>query len=194
MKYKFDDCGHIREMPYPHVEKGKFRCDICFWDNWHERLADKGVQVIADGATKQTRLFKILGCGHIQEMNVNAVMDGYFVCRTCNETAMAKPSNLYLLRMIAPEFEWLKLGYAKNINRRVKQYALPSTVAVEQLYIVPTDTGEEARNMETAIKKKFYKDNLNGETMKQWHRLSGFTECFKISSRKIMINELQLYG
>ena len=72
--------------------------------------------------------------------------------------------------------------------------ALPSTVAVEQLYIVPTDTGEEARNMETAIKKKFYKDNLDGETMKQWHRLSGFTECFKISSRKIMINELELHG
>ena len=181
--YQFRGCGHVKEITTASVRKGTFHCDVCFWDDVDGILNIRGLKILDRGKKSDSRLFQLLDCGHIQDIALRNAKDGSFVCHECDETWYTLPSNLYLLRMIAPDFEWLKLGYAKVVETRVQQYRLTDNTIVEPLVVVPTHTGEEAIRIEKLLERKHKARKLDPTQMRQWHRNSGFTECYPISLR-----------
>lgn len=181
--YQFKECGHVKEITTASVRKGTFHCDVCFWDDVDGILKRRGLKILDRGKKSDSRLFQLLDCGHIQDIALRNAKDGSFVCHECDETWYTLPSNLYLLRMIAPNFEWLKLGYAKVVETRVQQYRLTDNTIVEPLVVVPTHTGEEAIRIEKLLERKHKARKLDPTQMRQWHRNSGFTECYPIALR-----------
>ena len=162
---------------------GTFHCDVCFWHDVNDVLNKRGLKILDHGKKGDSRLFQFLDCGHIQDIALQNAKDGSFVCHECDDTFYTLPSNLSLLRMIAPDFEWLKLGYAKVIETRVKQYRLADNTIVEPLAVLPTKTGEEALRIEKLLERKYKAQKLEPARMRQWHRNSGFTECYPINLR-----------
>jgi predicted RNA-binding Zn-ribbon protein involved in translation (DUF1610 family) len=171
--YQFKACEHTKEIPTAHVRKGTFHCDVCFWDDVDAVLSNRRLKILDRGKKGDSRLFQFLDCGHIQDIELQRAKDGSFVCHECDETFYTLPSNLYLLHMIAPDFEWLKLGYAKVVETRVKQYRLPHNTIVEPLAVVPTQTGEAALKLEKLLERKHKDKKLEPMRMRRWHRIVG---------------------
>lgn len=139
--YQFKDCGHVKEITTASVRNRTFHCDVCFWDDVDNVLTKRGLKIIDKGAKGHSRLFQFLDCGHVQDIELQNAKDGSFVCHECDDTFYTLPSNVYLLRLIAPNFEWLKLGYAKVVETRIRQYRLSLGVIAEPLAVLPTSTG-----------------------------------------------------
>lgn len=188
--YQFKDCGHVKEITTASVRNRTFHCDVCFWDDVDNVLTKRGLKIIDKGAKGDSRLFQFLDCGHVQDIELQKAKDGSFVCHECDDTFYTLPSNVYLLRIIAPDFEWLKLGYAKIVETRIRQYRLPLGVIAEPLAVLPTSTGEEALKIEKKLERKYKAQKLSATKMKKWHRNSGFTECYPINLREALEHEI----
>ena len=137
-------------------------------------------------------MFEFVDCGHIRDMDLSKAKDGSFVCHQCDETSYTLPSNIYLLKISTATFEWLKFGYAKVIETRIKQYGLPKSAKVHILSTFPTLTGEHAIKIEKTIERKYKTHILNSVVMRKFHTQSGFTECYPISLRAEMEAELSI--
>jgi predicted RNA-binding Zn-ribbon protein involved in translation (DUF1610 family) len=188
--YQFKDCGHVKEITTASVRNRTFHCDVCFWDDVDNVLTKRGLKIIGKGAKGDSRLFQFLDCGHVQDIELQKAKDGSFVCHECDDTFYTLPSNVYLLRIIAPDFEWLKLGYAKIVETRIRQYRLPLGVIAEPLAVLPTSTGEEALKIKKKLEWKYKAQKLSATKMKKWHRNSGFTECYPINLREALEHEI----
>ena len=188
--YEFKNCGHVKEITTASIRNGTFHCEICFWDGVDDVLTKRGLKVIDKGAKIGSRLFMLIGCGHIQDIDLQSAKGGTFVCHECNDTSYTLPSNVYLLRIYTPEFEWLKLGYAKVVETRIRQYGLSRDAITEPLAILPRASGEEAVKTEKMIEAKYKANKLDPKLMKKWHTIGGFTECYPMELRQKLESEI----
>jgi len=180
-QYQFRSCGHVREITTANVRSNTFHCDKCFWEDKSQVLEQRGLTLLGKVDVRDKYLFKIIQCGHIREISLSNAIDGSYVCHECEDTWYTSPSNVYLLRMTLADHCWLKLGVAKVIKTRIKQYGLPSATVVEPLFVLPTDTGKQALSIESQLNKEFGQFRYLPDQMKRWHRYSGFTECYPVS-------------
>lgn len=176
--YQFIECGHTQEITTSSVRNGTFHCKFCFRGELHEKFASQGLALLGPGSNTNRRTFQIISCGHVQEIEVSSAKVGKFACHVCDDTSWTKPSNVYLLRLSVNQFTWVKLGYAKNVIARLKQYGLPSIVEVQPVFSRTFSTGEAAFKFEQSIERIFADRKLPAVEMKKWHRLNGFTECY----------------
>jgi hypothetical protein len=90
------------------------------------------------------------------------------------------------------EFDWLKLGYSKDIPSRIKGYGLSDECSCKILKIIYYDTGRSAKAKELSIHAKFKeKYRLDQSYMKRFHKLNGFTECYQIGAKKLLLSEFE---
>ena len=188
--YQFKDCGHVKEITTASIRNNTFHCDVCFWDDVDNTLERRGLRILDKGRKGDSRLFQFLDCGHVQDIALQNAKDGSFVCHECDETFYTLPSNIYLLRIAVPDFEWLKLGYSKVLETRIKQYRLSGGAIVEPLAILPTTSGEEALKIEKMLERKYKTHKLNPTVMKQWHTNSGHTECYPMALKDDLEKEI----
>jgi len=106
---------------------------------------------------------------------------GYFCCNTCEETYRTQPSNVYLLHIKNGSDEWLKLGYAKNVNTRINQYGLPPGAVVTDVVVTAFATGSDAHEYEEALHAQFKRKKLSQKRAKELGMVSGFTECYPVN-------------
>lgn len=192
-KYQFRSCGHVKEITTANVRLKAFHCDVCFWEDKNEILQRRGVVLLGTSHTRDKYLFKFIQCGHIREIALKNAMDGSFVCHECEDTWYTQPSNVYLLQMTIASESWLKLGVAKVVETRVKQYGLPSATKVEPLSVVATQSGQHALRIESQLNQEFGQFRYSPDDMKRWHRYSGFTECYPVSLLPSLQKALEAY-
>jgi hypothetical protein len=111
---------------------------------------------------------------------------GSFLCHTCEDYFYTLPSNAYLLHIKVGPDEWLKLGYARNVDFRISKYGLPSEAEVSALVTKPFDTGKEAQEFERSLHKRYKRKRLKPADMADFHTKSGQTECYPV----IMVDRL----
>ena len=129
-----------------------------------------------------------LECGHEQEIHTYAMRNGNFNCQTCEDTSRTLPSYVYLLHIINGEHEFLKLGYAKNIDLRVGYYGLPETAIVNHVTALRFETGNEAHEFETALHSCMKSEQLSERKAKLYGMTrNGHTECYPVD----MLDKLQ---
>ena len=84
----------------------------------------------------------------------------------------------------------MKLGYAKVIDTRIRQYRLSQGAIAEPLAVLSTSTGQEALKIEKMLERKYKTQKLSATKMKKWHRSSGFTECYPMSLREALERDI----
>jgi hypothetical protein len=149
--------------------------------------ADQGAEITGAESNARRHIYR-LECGHEQEVSVSHMRVGNFRCQTCYDTSRTLPSYVYLLHIINGEHEFLKLGYAKNIDLRVVQYGLPETAIVNHVTALNFATGNEAHEFEAALHSCMKSEQLSERKAKSYGMtLSGHTECYPVD----MLDKLQ---
>jgi hypothetical protein len=183
-------CGHEQELTIGNMRKGKFRCHTCLELKLKAEAAAQGAEVLESGKERHYRLYR-LACGHKQQVHTKDMRIGEFCCQTCEDTSRTLPSYVYLLKIRNGSNEWLKLGYAKNIDSRISRYGLPKTATVEHVTAVRFATGSEAHEFEAALHQK-YKEHLltKGKAKSLGMEKSGFAECYPVEMLDELLKEL----
>jgi hypothetical protein len=180
-------CGHEQETQTGAIRKGQVRCQTCMQQKLRDEAAQQGCELVGAGRNHRCRLY-LLPCGHEQEAQTGKMRKGIFRCQICEDYYYTQPSQAYLLHIKVGADEWLKLGYAKNVDNRVTRYGLPSDADVNVLATIPFDTGKEALEFEQSLHKKHKRKRLRAKDMLDFHTGGGSTECYPLT----MVEKLML--
>jgi len=183
-------CGHQQEVQLDAMRKGGFRCAVCLAEKLNEEAAAQGCKLLGSGRNANFRLYE-LSCGHQQEVHTGAMRAGIFLCQKCEETSRTLPSNVYLFHIKLDSDEWLKLGYAKEVNIRASQYGLSEGVELTTLYCLPFNTGNEAHAIEADIHKRYRQKRLRKKQMMDFHTKGGFNECYPVTMLETLLAEFE---
>lgn len=172
-------CGHDQEVSTHQMRTGGFRCQSCFELKLQAEAKLQNSTLLGPGTTAYYRTYR-LGCGHRQEVGTSEMRDGQFRCQTCEEYSYTLPSNAYLLHIQVGADEWLKLGYAKDVEFRSSQYGLPENAVVSILAIREFATGLEAVRFEKSLHKRYRNQRLSSVEVADFHASSGRNECYPV--------------
>jgi len=190
--YQFNKCGHEQEISPGAVRKGKdFKCGQCHQQTLEKEAKDAGLSLIGAGRDANHRTYQFNICEHEQEIQASNVRARNFLCNKCEETSRDLPSHVYLLDIQVDEENWLKLGYAKTISTRIKQYGLSGSTKITKLVVINYATGREAHEYEASLQKKYRCRRLPVERMEEFHTKSGAGECYPLSMLDILMKELE---
>lgn len=190
--FKIAKCGHFKEISNRHAFTGAYDCRECLDEKYSNYAKECGLEYIGDCVPpkKDRRLFK-LPCGCTVVLAPYAVKMKSWSCRVHDRTAFNQPSAIYLMEIYNTESgqHFLKLGFSKDSNLRIKQYNLPDGFEVSELILIKTDDWQTACDLEKALHKKYkyfriHKSYISG-IMK-----SGFTECYPIFMKDVLMDEL----
>ena len=189
--YQFKDCKHEQHIRISHVRENKnFKCEKCFQNKLIGEANSVDLTLLGPGRDRQYRLYRFNRCGHKQEITTGSVRRDGFICTECGGTSRTLPSHVYLLNIQFVEERWLKLGYAKTIDTRIKGYGLPKSVNIDELRVLEFETGAMAHAFESQIHMKFRTNRLPISRMKKFHTKSGSGECYPIEMLDRLMNEL----
>jgi len=189
--YMFNSCGHKRDVNAACVGRGAVVCQDCVVDKYKSEA--KAVGLTYNGAATDRPDIKrnyIMECGHTKDIRMSHVRDGSWTCTDCGNTHYTKPSKVYLLKITSPEFSWLKLGYAKDIDIRSSSYGLPKGSVVDTLFFMDVITGLAAMHIEKKLHYEFKQFRINAKTMKKYHKYNGFTECYNTNIQNDLVQAL----
>lgn len=188
---RFNCCGAEKKVSL-HSLRNTVRCPACYRENINLRAeSESGLKI--DRSKKEyinNHRYFILPCGHEKHMSTQNAVSGRYVCRECEKSKLDLPSHLYLIRIEAMGYEWLKFGYGFSIKRRIKEYGLVDNSTTEVICDIPVETGEQARDYEKAIHTKYKSNKLNKKLMRNYMRVGGFSECYPISLLETLVDEL----
>ena len=188
--YQFNACGHEQEIGTGLVRKNGFRCRQCLQAKLKKEAKDAGLTILGPGKNHRYRLYRFNDCNHEQEITMDSIRNGYFLCNQCVETSRSLPSQIYLLEIQVRKKNWLKLGYAKTINTRIKKYGLPKSASIRELVTIDFETGREAHEYESSLHQKYRRRRLPGKRMKEFHTKNGFNECYPMKMLDTLVDEL----
>lgn len=186
--YRFNECGHHKELINTHVRNGSFQCDQCLIEKDENHAQQQNLTLIKR-LSGVKNLYKCQCCGNEQLINRYHVSTGTFQCHVCHPTYATKESGIYLLSLTDDKnFSWLKLGVSRDVKRRIKDYQLIN-VSVRILSYHPTETNQIAVSIEKELHRIFLKQRIDPDFMKRYMK-SGFSECYPASLESTLSNTL----
>ena len=108
-KYKFNKCGHIKEIRTASVRNNSFTCKICLEDKYKLVAKEAGLTLIRKSGNPKTRIYKFNKCGHLKELGIRHIGKHSHICDKCFELKLEKNALRLNLKL---------LGYGKNKNIR----------------------------------------------------------------------------
>jgi hypothetical protein len=193
--YKFDSCQHKHQFRYDKVRLNKFHCKTCINQRLAKEASLVGLRLLgkAENGDNKYRSYK-QSCGHKRDFTKASVKKGTFQCEICANSALTRPSQIYLLRLEFEEFECLKLGYSNNLKRRVASYGISRECSVYLLASLEFETGRDAQ----AREKQFHGSSpwkwrkLAKKKMREFLVESGSTECYPTEYQAEIVEALGL--
>jgi len=183
-------CKHEQEVQTGNIRSGEFRCTTCLQIKLESEAGEYGATLLGAGGNNNNRTY-LLSCGHEQEVQSIHMRVGSFTCQQCEDTSRTLPSYIYLLQISNKGKSFLKLGYAKSIDSRSKQYRLPADAVIEQIAATLLPTGKEAHAREEAIHQKHKSELLSKRRAKSYGmEANGFTECYPVEMLSTLREEL----
>ena len=191
--YQFKDCLHEKLLEPSVVKTANPICDECIEKKWKKIFQDNGLSYVGKGKDRHYKKARFVSCGHSVEIHQGQVQEGYFVCNICEETSRTLPSKVYLLKLTFKDKGWLKLGYAKSIKTRIRDYKLLEKVVVNKLKVINFDTGIEAEKFEQDLHQKYKNKKLKKSFTKKY-MVNGFNECYPSDMEETFLKELANHG
>jgi len=192
-EYLIRNCGHSVILRTDEISRGTLICSICDELSFKKKVESFGLHQLPIKASKTGfRVFK-LPCGCTQELGMFSAKIGRWNCRQCNESHYNKESSVYLIKFSCEDFEWLKLGFSKNIDTRIVGYKMREGCTSELVEAVSFTTGLEAVRIEKNLHSIYRELRLPPEDMRKYHTRNGFTECYPIGLSSVLKEELIKY-
>lgn len=192
--YQLIDCGHEKKLTHSHVKHSEVECKICFDEELNNEARKAGLKIIGKAVKgRGRRKYKCIKCGHEKEIDLKNVRQLSFICNKCFSGFRDAPSKIYLLKLRYKMFEWLKLGYSKDIPTRIKNYNLHDDVSVEILKAIDFNDGHIAYELESNIHSKNHKNKINPELISKYIK-SGINECYPSDMEERLLKELANLG
>lgn len=193
-RYRFNACGHERDIHAQCIPIGRFLCTGCQEEAWKESAKEQGLEYIGPPSIKsnQKKQFK-LPCGCLKDIRLDHVRGGRWCCNVCSNYHYVRPSNVYLYLIKHEGFSWLKLGYAKDIKVRKNTYGLIKGCDLDLVCEIPISTGYKAMIFENQLHKKYKPFNIKSKLMEKYHTWSGHTECYSIDIKEELIKDILNY-
>lgn len=193
-KYKFNDCGHEKDINATTIPRGAFECKECKKKSHIDKCLTFGLTLDGKSSDISGRHNNYrLPCGHKRIIRADHAEEGSYTCLVCQDSFYTKESNIYLLKMTCKNdyFSWLKLGFSRNLDVRRSNYGLGNDVVVEVLKKLKIESGELALKYEKAIHKKLKVKRISFETMKKYHKRNGYTECYPVDCEQSILADLE---
>lgn len=190
---KFNSCGHTRVVSLSNLRGGHIDCKVCQLNKFTNEAKQAGLIYLKSTSTEESPSRKHLylaECGHSLELKPNAVRMGHWTCRTCNSGYLDRPNSIYLFEITCGDFIFLKLGYSQKPEYRKYDYKLVKGSSELLLKSVTVRTGREAIILENTLHAKYKQSNYKSSDMKKYLTESGFSECYPLSLKDILISEL----
>lgn len=189
--YKFNACGHTRDVNATCVATGNVVCRECVVEKYKKEALRVGL-TFNGKATDDPSLKRnyVLKCGHTKDIRMDHVRNGSWTCVICGDSHYTKQSGMYLVKIKTENFEWLKLGYAKDLKIRTNSYGLPKESTIETLFTMTVPSGLNALHIEKKLHALFKKHRIDSNIMKQYHKHNGYTECYSTDITSKILYEL----
>lgn len=81
--YRFNKCGHMKELSTVAIRNKQIECKECIDEKNKKEAEFNNLTIIDDSKDKKYKIYKFNECGHIQELRISAVRNGVFECKTC---------------------------------------------------------------------------------------------------------------
>lgn len=186
-QYRFDLCGHARELSPSTVRQGAFFCRVCFDASLARQAHDAGVEILGPGDAVGNRKYRFLTCGHEQEMQPIHVRLAGFHCQTCNESAWEGQGNVYIVTLRRGNEVIFKVGLAKSVHGRVTRYGLKDDVDLEITQTTLFTQYRIAHEREQLLHAALRISGYGVATSKAREYLTnGFTECYSFVPDEIV--------
>ena len=101
--YKFNKCGHIKELNTVAIRNKQIQCKECIEENIKNEAILQKLTIVGTSESNLYRNYKFDSCGHTQELRTCAVKKGIFECKTCLSEKLnkeAKNANLILINIL----------------------------------------------------------------------------------------------
>ena len=187
-RYRFNTCLHTKDIAAQCVAVGRFECKDCITEEKEQLCKDNGLMVV-DKHEDRYWTFK-LPCNHFKKLRVDHAVDDSWLCDECGDSHYTKPSIVYLYKFSCPDFEWLKLGFSRNLSIRKTNYKTPKDCKAELLYSLAVETGAKAQSIEKSIHGKLKSKRLCKKFMTQYMQSNGHTECYPVDALQHILKEL----
>tara|TARA_B110000908_G_C10174796_1_gene412697 strand:- start:22 stop:1080 length:1059 start_codon:yes stop_codon:yes gene_type:complete len=193
--YRFIKCGHEREITHSHVRgNNEVTCLICFEEKLNKEANKAGLKIIGKANSgRGVRRYRFKECGHERDLSISNVRQACFDCKECGSGFRSKPSKIYILMLSFQNLEWLKLGYSKDIPKRIRGYQLHEEVSVSIIKTVDFEDGHKAYELESSLHSKNIKNKISVEVISMYMK-SGVTECYPIEMKDKLLKELANLG
>jgi hypothetical protein len=186
-RYKFISCLHETNILPQNVRNKEVDCKQCVYDKITQEANNQHLKIVKKN-NRHSYVYE-LPCGCNQIIHTSAVRSGEWICRKCTPSHFRLVSYIYLLEISSNNFSWLKLGYSRNIGKRIKYYDLVQS-KVDVVFNVKIKTGKEAIKLEKELHFKYKQEKLCSTLMKSYHRRDGFTECYPLCMKETLLEEL----
>jgi hypothetical protein len=187
-------CGHVSHAYVNAMKRSdKIVCSECVHEKHLVCCENVGVDFIKPTTpTKATYKFKC--CGTEKDLYRVAIDRGNCVCPACGNGWMTKPSKLYLFEIEKDSGEvFLKFGYGKDLNNRVREYRLKNCKLKSNIFSVDMPTGFLAMKEEIRIHSEIG-EKLDPLVMKQYLTGGGYTECYDYTKLNLILNKMKEVG
>lgn len=190
---EFNECKHKKDIQLSQVYKNNLVCRVCIDSAFSKAVSDQRLEVIS-WIRPKGRVQVKLPCGCVKRARLSDINDYNCFCHACNGGRFQKESYVYLYKFTVNDYSWLKLGFSVNPQSRIRCYGLPYNTVVLPLSIRKFETGIQALNVEQQLHKQYKPNRLTYSLMKNYHSVSGFTECYTTVITENLIHDLSLVG
>lgn len=183
-------CGHYKSIQTGNLQAGNWKCQECWKEDLTSFCNSIDITIIAkqDGANYLCRL----PCGCTAVRHLSNIKTGGWLCHQCGDNHYTRESYIYLIKYKTDNMSWLKLGYSGNLENRFSSYGVDSDVDCDLLKLVTFTTGHQALLCEKRLHSEFKDQRLDPILMKDYHKVSGFTECYPITLQEGIIKRMEM--
>lgn len=184
-------CGHIAHAYITHMKSSdKITCSYCNLESHLEYCEKLGVEYLEQTNSAQA-IYKFKCCGAVKELYKIAVERGNCLCPSCGNGWMTKPSKIYLFELETNTgFAFLKFGYGKDLENRVREYRLKDCTFKSLIYSVDLPSGQIAMKEELRIHSELGTP-LDSNIMRQYLTRGGYSECYPIIKLESIISKMK---
>jgi len=189
--YSCNECGYVDTFGHVPMRMKNVRCKACYSKQLSDEAARQGMTHLGhvSGVYHKYKL----PCGCEREFPPFSVRKGVWACKVHDNTHYHRPSGIYLIRVDHPELSWLKFGYAKDVDIRLRGYGLTDGCESEILFHIPFETGYQAMEIEKSIHTILSGKRLDPTSMKRFMTNTGHTECYPLEIQDEIISRMEPY-
>lgn len=182
-------CGHSKTIQTGNFKDGNWKCQECWYSELLDTASSQGLEILhkLHGAYYRCKL----PCGCEQDIFLSNIKSGSWNCHKCNDSYYNKSSSIYLIKFSTNDFEWLKLGFSRNVENRINNFKISGNYEYTIITTLDIISGEKAVQIEKQIHREFRSHRLNPDEMKRYYTCSGFTECYPTSVLNKLIKRLE---